>query len=338
MDYSSTATANYSSSVTGAEDDEHGKKEYFKREDPNTNIPSTKEVVKTFSIDRYPVKMQCDGATDLTGDFMAWAFEVIPYLSQQVNYQEEVFCPRILRWLSVKTDKNAKFIDLFNPSKDSIMHPSLVPTNQELKMPFFTLWFVKTLSDPKVIDKIKMELFGATTITSKIILEGGLVVVDGLSGDRAVGGGSGIAVRDNDAPLTGATGRLTDRRACDGPSPTPSQPRFRCSVSVVTVIFECLCLIPKLVSPQVRGPIFAAFPFHSVLSFTFRSLRKLGGCEYFDWYEERHPSQANRVIWGLLKKVKAFEEKQNRARRYYIVVVIAIGLVLLGTWIFKPNC
>jgi hypothetical protein len=48
-----------------------------------------------------------------------------------------------------------------------------------------------------------MELFGATTITRKIILEGGLVViVDGLSGDGAVGGGSGAAVGANDAPLT----------------------------------------------------------------------------------------------------------------------------------------
>ncbi|PHT91164.1 hypothetical protein T459_06277 [Capsicum annuum] len=45
----------------------------------------------------------------------AWAFEAIPYLRQQVNYKEEVFCPRILRWLSAKTDKNAKFLDLFNP-------------------------------------------------------------------------------------------------------------------------------------------------------------------------------------------------------------------------------
>ncbi|KAF3659691.1 hypothetical protein FXO37_13859 [Capsicum annuum] len=63
-------------------------------------------------------------------------------------------------------------------------------------MPFFlTLRSVQTLSDPKVIDRIKMELFGATTITIKIILEGGLVVVDGLSGNRVVVGA-------NDAPLT----------------------------------------------------------------------------------------------------------------------------------------
>ncbi|PHU15765.1 hypothetical protein BC332_16970 [Capsicum chinense] len=99
--------------------------------------------------------------------FMAWAFEAIPYLRQQVNYQEGVSCPRILRWLSAKTHKNAKFLDLFNPSKDA------------------------------VIDKIKMELFGATAVTRKTILEGELVVVDG-----AVGGGSGAAVGANDAPFT----------------------------------------------------------------------------------------------------------------------------------------
>ncbi|PHU17564.1 hypothetical protein BC332_13259 [Capsicum chinense] len=49
--------------------------------------------------------------------FMAWAFEAIPYLRQQVNYQEGVSCLRILRWLSAKTDKNAKFLDLFNPRR-----------------------------------------------------------------------------------------------------------------------------------------------------------------------------------------------------------------------------
>ncbi|KAF3657482.1 hypothetical protein FXO37_14910 [Capsicum annuum] len=57
-------------SQSGAEDDEHREEECFKREDPNANSPSTKELVKTFSIDRYPMRMQCDGATDLTGDFV----------------------------------------------------------------------------------------------------------------------------------------------------------------------------------------------------------------------------------------------------------------------------
>ncbi|PHU11289.1 hypothetical protein BC332_18219 [Capsicum chinense] len=270
-------------SQSGAEDNEHGEEESFKRDDPNANSPSIEELAKTFSIDRYPVIMQCDGATDLTGDpvvkesffgkyldlpednnvrfkmkmvydllkprfmyenkdkidevwtnycsmpvyfgwkefaivtglkcyppspsqvistltkkkaprtpkkgkgkssdrddlvsivgpsfknknliealkgkglskkhnyswgyesfkmnvkylltllmpktfnlygfpwaFMAWAFEAILYLRQQVNYQEEVSCPRILRWLSAKTNKNAKFLDLFNPPKKAM--------------------------------------------------------------------------------------------------------------------------------------------------------------------------------------------------------------------------
>ncbi|PHT33081.1 hypothetical protein CQW23_29418 [Capsicum baccatum] len=154
-------------SQLGAKDNEHGEEESFKRDDPNANSPSIEELVKTFSIDRYPVRMQCDGATDLIDDLvvkesyfgqyldlpednnacfqikMAWAFEAIPYLRQQVNYQEEVFCPKIMRCLSAKTDNNAKFLDLFNPPKEA------------------------------VVDGIKMELFGETIITRKIIFEGG---------------------------------------------------------------------------------------------------------------------------------------------------------------------
>ncbi|KAF3658777.1 putative Caffeoyl-CoA 3-O-methyltransferase [Capsicum annuum] len=60
---------------------------------------------------------------------------------------------------------------------------------------------MQTLSNPKVIDRIK-KLFGATTLTRKTItLKDGLVVVDGVSGDRAVGGGSSVTVGDNNAPL-----------------------------------------------------------------------------------------------------------------------------------------
>ncbi|PHU20015.1 hypothetical protein BC332_11166 [Capsicum chinense] len=143
----------YSSAATGAEDDEHGEEECFKRLDPNANSPYTKELVKTFNIDCYPAR----------------AFEAVPYLRQQVNYHEENSCPRILRCLSAKTDKNAKILDLFNPPKEI---------------------FVQTLLDPKVVDRIKEEFFGPTTITRKIILGGGLVVVDDGSGN-----GSG-------APLT----------------------------------------------------------------------------------------------------------------------------------------
>ncbi|KAF3664421.1 hypothetical protein FXO38_10141 [Capsicum annuum] len=49
---------------------EHGQEEYFKRDDADANRPSTEVLVKAFSIDRYPMRIQCDGATDLTGDFV----------------------------------------------------------------------------------------------------------------------------------------------------------------------------------------------------------------------------------------------------------------------------
>ncbi|PHT36805.1 hypothetical protein CQW23_24505 [Capsicum baccatum] len=60
----------YSSVETGAEDNKHGEEESFKRDDPNANSPSAEELVKNFSIDRYPVRIQCDVATDLIGDLV----------------------------------------------------------------------------------------------------------------------------------------------------------------------------------------------------------------------------------------------------------------------------
>ncbi|PHU08903.1 hypothetical protein BC332_20763 [Capsicum chinense] len=56
----------YSSVATETEDNEHGEEECLKIDDPNANSPSAKELVKIFSIDRYPMRMHCDGATDLT--------------------------------------------------------------------------------------------------------------------------------------------------------------------------------------------------------------------------------------------------------------------------------
>ncbi|PHT87718.1 hypothetical protein T459_09824 [Capsicum annuum] len=57
-------------SQSRAEYDKHGEEGYFKINDVDANSPSTEELVKDVSIDHYPVRMQCDGATDLTGDFM----------------------------------------------------------------------------------------------------------------------------------------------------------------------------------------------------------------------------------------------------------------------------
>ncbi|XP_049353867.1 uncharacterized protein LOC125818387 [Solanum verrucosum] len=98
--------------------------------------------------------------------FMAWAFEAIPHLRQQVkDYSEKVSYPRILRWLSAKNNIKVNAVDLFTPPDDAIVHPWLIPTELESTMPFLlTLGFVRTLPDPKVIDRIKRELDGATSI------------------------------------------------------------------------------------------------------------------------------------------------------------------------------
>ncbi|PHT65548.1 hypothetical protein T459_29973 [Capsicum annuum] len=181
-------------SQSGAEDNEHGEKESFKRDDPNANSPSVEELVKTFSIDRYPVRMQCDGATDLMGDLvvksvMEKSFDTFRKILREQKldsyFRESCFG----KYLDLLEDNNAHFqvkmvYDLLKrrfmyENKDKmdevwIVHPWLILTNRELKMPFFlTLWSVQTLLDPKVIDGIKMELFRATAITRKIILEGG---------------------------------------------------------------------------------------------------------------------------------------------------------------------
>ncbi|PHT66527.1 hypothetical protein T459_30952 [Capsicum annuum] len=57
-------------SQSRAEDNKHGEEESFKKDDPNANSPSAEELVKTFIIDPYPVRVQCGGATDLMGDLV----------------------------------------------------------------------------------------------------------------------------------------------------------------------------------------------------------------------------------------------------------------------------
>ncbi|PHU00645.1 hypothetical protein BC332_30432 [Capsicum chinense] len=319
-------------SQSGAEYNEHREEEYFKRDDADANSPSTEELVKTFSIDRYLVRMQCNGAIDLTGDFvvnsvmgksfdafkkilreqklvayfrdsyfgkyldlsednnarfqMKMVYELLKrrFMYENKDNMDEVwinYCgmPICFGWkefaivtglkyyppsqvIPILTQKNTPhtqksqgkscdrddLVSIVGPSfknknlieafkgkrlskkhKQSLclvwfvhnilcakdvnnnislglikisedlenVHPSLVSINRELKMPsFLTLRSVQTLSDPKVIDRIKMKLFGATTILRKIILKGGRVVVDGV-----VGGGSGANVGANDALL-----------------------------------------------------------------------------------------------------------------------------------------
>ncbi|KAF3683882.1 putative protein EIN4-like [Capsicum annuum] len=116
----------YSFVATEAEDNEHGEEESFNGDDPNgialpsKNWSKPSALIVTFVLWARDVNNNISfDLINLSEDLEAWAFEVIPYLRQQVNYQKEVSCSRILRWLSAKIDKNAKFLDLFNPPQGS---------------------------------------------------------------------------------------------------------------------------------------------------------------------------------------------------------------------------
>ncbi|PHU04541.1 hypothetical protein BC332_25363 [Capsicum chinense] len=206
-----------------AEYDEHGEEKYFKRDDADANSPSTEEMVKAFNIDRYPMRMDsCFGKyLDLPEDNnarfqMKMVYELLKhrFMYENKDKMDEVwtnyygmpvcFCWKefdivtrlkcyplsqvilILTQKSTPHTKKGKGKSCDRDDLVSIVGPSF--KNKKL---------IEALKDPKVIDIIKMELFGATTITRKIILEGGLAVVDG-----AIGGGSGAGVGANDAPLT----------------------------------------------------------------------------------------------------------------------------------------
>ncbi|PHU15510.1 hypothetical protein BC332_16715 [Capsicum chinense] len=101
-------------SQSGAEYDEHGEKKYFKRHDVDANSPSTEDLVKAFSIDHYPVRMQCDSAADLMGDFvvkstMGKSFDTfIKILREQkldAYFRDNCFW----KYLDLPKDNNARF-------------------------------------------------------------------------------------------------------------------------------------------------------------------------------------------------------------------------------------
>ncbi|KAF3665880.1 hypothetical protein FXO37_10843 [Capsicum annuum] len=96
---------------------------------------------------------------------MAWAFEAIPPLRKQVmDYPNEVSYLRMFRWLAAKNNKRIKETDLCNPLDDVVVHPWIVPTEQELGMTsFITLGYVDTIVDP-AMELINKELAGATAI------------------------------------------------------------------------------------------------------------------------------------------------------------------------------
>ncbi|PHT45652.1 hypothetical protein CQW23_14810 [Capsicum baccatum] len=125
-------------SQLGAKDNEHRKEESFKRDDTNANSPSTEELVKTFSIDCYPMRMQCDGATDLTGDLMGkllWAILDLPE-DNNARFQMKIE-DDLLKQVDVTLEASAKEhnITVDNPStafkEEEKVEPSKVSQNEE---------------------------------------------------------------------------------------------------------------------------------------------------------------------------------------------------------------
>ncbi|XP_047252262.1 uncharacterized protein LOC124887123 [Capsicum annuum] len=70
--------------------------------------------------------------------------------------------------------------------------------------------------------------------------------------------------------------------------------------------------------------------------FCCKTSKMRGGCNYFDWCDDKMPPQEKRVMWGLLKKVKSFDEEKNRSRK---LIVICVGeIVILARWNFFKKC
>ncbi|KAF3656454.1 Tropinone reductase -like protein [Capsicum annuum] len=104
----------YSVVATGAEYDEHEEEKWFKRDNQNANSPSTEELVKTSSIDHYPVRMQCDDATDLTGDFliksvMKKSFDTFRKILQEQKLDAYFRDSCFGKYLDLPEDNNARF-------------------------------------------------------------------------------------------------------------------------------------------------------------------------------------------------------------------------------------
>ncbi|KAH0636266.1 hypothetical protein KY290_038341 [Solanum tuberosum] len=58
--------------------------------------------------------------------------------------------------------------------------------------------------------------------------------------------------------------------------------------------------------------------------FCCKNIKRRGGCDYFQWYDDEIPPQAKKIIWGLLKRIKFYEQERKQARKIRIICVIAL--------------
>ncbi|PHU18100.1 hypothetical protein BC332_13795 [Capsicum chinense] len=183
-------------SQSGAEDNEHGEEKCFKRDDPNANSPSTEKLVEAFNIDRYHVRMQCDGTTNLMGDFvvksvMGKSFDAFRKILREQKldsyFRESCFG----QYLDLLEDNNARFqmkmvYDLLNrrfmyENKDKM---------DEVWINYCGMLVCFGWKVFAIVTGLKCYLPSPSQ-------EGGLVVVDDGSGS-----GNGAAVGANDVPLS----------------------------------------------------------------------------------------------------------------------------------------
>ncbi|XP_047253809.1 uncharacterized protein LOC124887918 [Capsicum annuum] len=81
-----------------------------------------------------------------------------------MDYPEEVSHPRMFRWLDAKSNTKIKEADLFNPSDDAVVHPWIVPTEEEsLMTSYITLGHIDIIVDP-MVDLKRKELAEAIAI------------------------------------------------------------------------------------------------------------------------------------------------------------------------------
>ncbi|PHT96945.1 hypothetical protein BC332_34129 [Capsicum chinense] len=218
MDYSFVAMDRLyvaSDKIPGAEDNEHGE-ESFKRNDPNANSHSAEELVKTFSINRYPMRMEsCFGQYLDLPEYNNARFQIkmvydllkCRFMYERKDKMDQVwinYCgmPVCFGWkefsivtglkcyppsqviptltqkkapdIPKKKGKSSNRDDLISIVGPSFKNKNLIealkdcPSMACFDQPrvedaiFLTLWSVQTLSNPKVVDGIKMKLFGAT--------------------------------------------------------------------------------------------------------------------------------------------------------------------------------
>ncbi|KAM3303631.1 hypothetical protein P3S67_014661 [Capsicum chacoense] len=88
-----------------------------------------------------------------------------------MDYPDEVSHPRMFRWLAAKSNTNIQEANLFNPPNDAVVHPWIVPTEEESVMTScITLGHVDTIANP-TMELIKKKLAG-TIATRRAVRQG----------------------------------------------------------------------------------------------------------------------------------------------------------------------